>query len=127
VEDETAVRVLISQALEKFGYRVLAAANPQEAREVFRRERESIDLLLTDVVMPGETGVDLYTSLIGLEPNLPVLFMSGYMRSEQSLREVPGSRAPFLQKPFRPSELGRRIRMVLDTSARRSAEEESPG
>ena len=127
VEDETAVRVLISQALEKFGYRVLAAANPREAREVFRRERESIDLLLTDVVMPGETGVDLYKSLIGLEPNLPVLFMSGYTRSEQSLREVPGSRAPFLQKPFRPSELGRRIRMVLDTSARRSAEEESPG
>jgi two-component system, cell cycle sensor histidine kinase and response regulator CckA len=99
VEDEDAVRRMTSQMLTRSGYRVLAAATPGEARELFARYRSEIDLLLTDVVMPEMHGPELADLLLADRPDLPVLFVSGYSDAMPSRGSAVGSRR-FLAKPF---------------------------
>ncbi len=114
VEDETSVLDAVQRALETYGYTVLSATHPDEARSVFGAQDEGIDLLLTDVVMPGYDGIQLHEILCQDIPELPVLFMSGY--TDRSILEVgvldPG--IPFIQKPFSPAQLVRKVRSVLD-------------
>jgi two-component system, cell cycle sensor histidine kinase and response regulator CckA len=114
VEDEDSLRDLIAQMFESRGYHVLPAGRPAEALDIFRREEGRIDLLVTDIVMPGGTGTDLYRQLRDLKPDLRVLFMSGYTDRAVLHREVLRPDMPFLQKPFRMSELADRVRRLLD-------------
>ncbi|HEX9524004.1 MAG TPA: response regulator, partial [Reyranella sp.] len=111
VEDQKEVRALTRRILEKRGYRVLVAATGAEA--VVLAEQHEIDLLVTDVVMPGMSGSELGTRLGPLYPGMKVLYLSGYTDEailHQGLLE-PG--VAFLQKPFTPESLARKVREVL--------------
>jgi PAS domain S-box-containing protein len=113
VEDEETVRTLASRVLSDAGYGVIRAADGAEAFNVVH-DGERVDLVLTDVVMPRMSGVELAERLAKLRPGLPVIFMSGYTGTEL----VPGVHAApnFLQKPFAAESLLLRIRSVLDAA-----------
>ncbi len=117
VEDEPAVRNLIREMLSQSGYTVLEAADGPEALEICLRRREPIDLLLTDVVMPGMNGRVLARELSALRPGTAVLFMSGYAESVIALNGILEPGAELLLKPFTRESLTRKIREVLDRSA----------
>ena len=111
VEDEALVRRLATIILEKAGYRVLTAANAEEAEEAFARRDAHVDLLVTDVVMPGASGPALLQHLRAQRPGLRVLFMSGYTEGAAPAA-VRG--AAFLEKPFTSERLVRSVREALD-------------
>lgn len=114
VEDEEMVRGLARRILEALDYRVVEAGDATEAMERAREMGNEVDLLLTDVVMPRISGRQLAESLRDERPSLPVLFMSGY--TDDALMQH-GALSPgqgFLQKPFTPLSLSRKIREVLD-------------
>ncbi len=114
VEDETAVRRMAARALAGQGYTVLEAENGAEALELLARTTGPVDLVLTDVVMPRLNGRELGERLAAERPELPVLFMSGYTDDDIVRRGLLHPDAPFLQKPFMPADLARRVREVLD-------------
>jgi signal transduction histidine kinase len=112
VEDETPLRKLISQVLKSAGHNVLDAAGGEEALAISVRHAGTIDLLLTDVVMPGMKGTDLVAKLRTRRPSMAVLYMSGYDNElvDQKNLEITAS---FLQKPFSPRTLLTRIHSLL--------------
>jgi CheY-like chemotaxis protein len=115
VEDEQAVRLLARQILEHYGYRVLEADSGQAALPLWQQHRAEIDLLLTDMIMPGGlTGHQLAAQLRAEKPSLRVLFSSGY--SQDMLKpdaQHPGA-SSFLQKPYPPQTLAKAVRDCLD-------------
>ena len=116
VEDEEGVRELAVIILQKYGYRVLQAASGPEALKVWERHAASIQVLITDMVMPGDmTGRELAEKLEELKPELKVIYTTGY--SAESMGETFGFHAqtPFLQKPYLPSALVRSVRACLDS------------
>jgi len=113
VEDESSVRELAARILRKRGYHVLTAAGGDEALAAAAGPG-TIDLLLTDLVMPGMNGAELTNRLLGLRPGLRVLFMSGYPGDVLSRYGLSGSSLPLLTKPFDEAELSRRVREALD-------------
>ena len=113
VEDETSVRELLVKVLEGEGYKVLAAANGREALDICQHYEDSIDLLLTDVVMPGMSGRQLVERLTGRCRNLKVLYMSGYTDDAIVHHGVLDSDVAFLQKPFTPEGVALKVREVL--------------
>jgi two-component system, cell cycle sensor histidine kinase and response regulator CckA len=120
VEDEEAVRRVAAKTLVASGYRVLSAKDGPEALAVAAREAGKIDLLLTDMVMPGMTGRELAEQLTAIRPATRVLYMSGYTEDEVVRATVAVAGHAFLQKPFDPEALARKVREVLDgrTAAR---------
>ena len=113
VEDEPEVRQIATRALRDCGYRVMEAGDAKEALARFGESTGRVHLLMTDVVMPGMTGVDLSRQLLALDAQLKTIYVSGYADS-MLLRQgemVPG--AAFLQKPYRPSELAAKVREIL--------------
>ncbi len=113
VEDEGAVRELARDILEANGYAVLVARHGDEALAICERHSEAIHLMLTDVVMPGMNGRELAERLARLRPETKVLYMSGYTDNAIVLDGVLHGRAVFLQKPFTPDALARKVREVL--------------
>jgi len=113
VEDEGAVRELARDILEANGYAVLEARHGDEALAICERHSEPIHLMLTDVVMPGMNGRELAERLARLRPETKVLYMSGYTDNAIVLHGVLNGRAVFLQKPFTPDALARKVREVL--------------
>lgn len=105
VEDEPSVLVLTCNLLEKGGYRVLRASTPRDALEIARRPGETIDMLLTDVVLPEMHGRDLAHQVKLLHPEVRCVFMSGYPAEVVTLQEILEEGLPFLQKPFTSVEL----------------------
>jgi two-component system, cell cycle sensor histidine kinase and response regulator CckA len=105
-EDEAAIRKLVSETLRKAGYQVLAAGNGQEAVSASSRHSGRIDLLVTDIVMSGMGGADLYAWIKSERPEIKVLFISGFMSREP----LEGA---FLKKPFVPAELLEKVRQIL--------------
>ena len=114
VEDEAAVRRIAAATLRRAGYRVVEAGSAADARVEAQAASGAIDLLLTDVEMPGGGGRALAQRLRAEIPGLRVLYVSGHTDDDALLREVERSRSPFLAKPFGPPELLRRVREVLD-------------
>jgi CheY-like chemotaxis protein len=114
VEDEDGVRKLITDVLETKGYDVLAAAHGQEAIELAGTAR--IDLLLTDVVLPNMNGRELANQLLKLQPEMKILFISGYTDNTIFEHGVLGTGANFLAKPFRFEDLLTKVRAVLAAS-----------
>jgi signal transduction histidine kinase len=112
-EDEGPVRALARLILERAGYTVVEAATPAEA-EMRSKSMATIDLLLTDVVMPGGTGPELFKSLVARRPSLRVLFMSGYAEQDLFDRASVTPTGVFLPKPFSKQELMVRVREALD-------------
>jgi hypothetical protein len=108
VEDDAAVRRFVVAALENAGYRVLVAASPAQALVLWDGLRETIDVLVTDLVMPGENGRDLAARLLASRPSLRVVLMSGY---DATLSEIEsGSHVHLLGKPFGADELAAAVR-----------------
>jgi two-component system cell cycle sensor histidine kinase/response regulator CckA len=115
VEDEPGVRHLARDVLSRYGYRVIEAADGAEALRLAEGHAEPIDLLLTDVVMPGMSGAELAARFRALHPGVPVLYASGYADEAVVSHGVRHEGMPFLQKPFEPDDLVRRVREVLDS------------
>jgi CheY-like chemotaxis protein len=115
-EDEDAVRALISTVLTERGYTVLEARDGLEALEIAGRFGGSLDILLTDVVMPQMTGVELAHRLRESDPSLPVLFVSGHMGDERPAAWSDPD-VPLLRKPFTPHELVGAVRAALDVDS----------
>lgn len=114
VEDDDAVRAVTRRALVRFGYSVLPATGGTEALEIARGHPKVIELLLTDIMMPGMNGVEVATEVGRIRPGIRIFYMSGYA-DQDLVREgllSPGTR--FLQKPFTPQELAERVREILD-------------
>jgi CheY-like chemotaxis protein len=109
VDDEPMVRQFVMSVLSSSGYQVLAAESPAQALGVLDTHPD-LDLVVTDVVMPGGNGLDLADAMRTRKPDLPVLFISGYEPPDG--RTVP--KAYFLQKPFRIQDLLDRVRTILD-------------
>lgn len=117
-EDEDGVRELLRKVLTEFGYTVLTARHGRDALMVAGDRIGSVDLLLTDVVMPEMSGRELAETLRDRQPDLKVLYISGYTDDEVVQRGVSGREVAFMRKPFAADELVRRVRHVLDgTSA----------
>ncbi|HSM81550.1 MAG TPA: response regulator, partial [Nodosilinea sp.] len=114
VEDEAAVRALETHILQRCGYRVLEAANGQEALDLAQQEPGPIHLLVSDVVMPHLGGRELAEQIACTRPDCKVLFLSGYTDDVIIHHGVETAAFAFLQKPFTPSTLAQKVRQVLD-------------
>ncbi len=113
VEDDPAVRRTAERILRTLGYTVIAAGDANDALSALMSRPDGVDLLLTDVVMPGASGVDLAARIQSQSP-MRVLYMSGY--ADEAIRSTGVlERSAFLPKPFTPSQLGRRVRETLDS------------
>jgi PAS domain S-box-containing protein len=112
VEDEAPLRALTRRLLEKLGYTVLVASDAADALRIFEAEA-SIDVVLTDVVMPGASGPELTRSLGERRPDLTVIYMSGYTEEAIVHHGVLAPGVAFLHKPFTSETLGRKIREAL--------------
>jgi CheY-like chemotaxis protein len=117
VEDEDAVRTIAGLALESRGYRVLAAAGGQQALRLIRERGFVPQLLVTDVVMPGQSGSQLAAALTADFPGLKVLFLSGYTDDAVLRRGITQTGAAFLAKPYTARALAHKVREVLDRTA----------
>lgn len=114
------MRTLTSELLRSAGHKVLDARNGDAAIEITKEHCGSIDLVLTDVIMPGMSGGDLVVYLRRLRPELSTLFMSGYASDLISRAGVPDSERFVLQKPFSRKSLLTKVRSVLDGAAAKS-------
>jgi len=121
VEDEDGVRSLVSRVLRGRGYTVLEAASGSTALEKVEEHDGSIDVVLTDVIMPGMSGPDLVRQLINDRPALRVIYMSGYTQDEVLHHGVRQDAASFLEKPMTPGALVAKVREVLDTAEPQAA------
>jgi CheY-like chemotaxis protein len=114
VEDEVSVRSLVRGVLESRGYRVLEACHGADALAISDQHGGPIHLLLTDVVMPEMSGRDLASRVVPRRPGIRVLYMSGYTDDAIVHNGVLDAGTAFLQKPFTPDALARKVREVLD-------------
>jgi len=115
-EDDTDVRTFTRNALQQLGYQVIDFGEPIEALEYFKKHSDEIDLLFTDLVMPGMNGQELHRQIEQIKPGIKVLFTSGYTSNIIAVQGIIKRGINFLQKPFAPSVLGKKIRQILDTN-----------
>ena len=114
VEDELSLRELMSEYLREKGYRVVEAGTGEAALEICKSRTEPIDLLITDIVMPGSSGPAVAKQILEMQPGLRTIFMSGY--ADRKLGpEVLGQNAAFFQKPFNLDALARKIHTMLNS------------
>jgi two-component system cell cycle sensor histidine kinase/response regulator CckA len=116
VEDEAAVRDATRRMLGRHGFTVIEAANGVDAMDIFERQGESIDIVLTDVVMPSLGGADMVRGLRQRHPGLRVVFMSGYTQGALDLAEIDESTTRFLNKPFTYDQLLATLQALLQNS-----------
>jgi PAS domain S-box-containing protein len=114
-EDESSVRALVARILRERGYTVLEASKGKEALDIAEKYSGEINLLITDVVMPGMGGKALESQLTAIRPSLKALFISGYTDNAIVHHGILDSDVVFLQKPFTVESLTRKVRAVLDS------------
>jgi CheY-like chemotaxis protein len=113
IEDDPGVRQITSRSLQEYGYGVVEASGGHQALAVLERGDGRIDLLVTDVILPGMDGPELARRASELRPELPVLFVSGYTDDEIVRRGLLQEGQPFLQKPFTPEALAAKVGELL--------------
>jgi len=113
-EDESTVRNVIKRSLSDAGYRVIEAVDGEQALAIASSSTEQIDLVITDVIMPRMGGKELNARLEELNPELKVLFISGYTDNAIVHQGILDEGIEFIQKPFQPSDLLKKIRAMLD-------------
>lgn len=113
VEDERPILEMVSRVLEKLGYTVVSTPSPGEALDVMRDHGEEIDLLVTDVIMPEMNGNILSARLRAYNPQLKILFMSGYTHNTIDHHKIIKEHKHFIQKPFSIKELGTAVYKAL--------------
>jgi two-component system cell cycle sensor histidine kinase/response regulator CckA len=111
VDDDPLVRSLTERVLNRLGYRVMAAGDGAEAVELVSKEGNHVDLMLTDVIMPQQSGPALHQRILELQPDVKVIYMSGYTGDHIGERATD---APLLTKPFTLKQLSDAIRAVLE-------------
>ena len=117
VEDEEALIEMVRLLLESNGYKVFTAQDGKEAVEMFKQHQQEVDIVLTDMGLPGMTGVDEFKILKEIAPNVKVIFASGFFEPViKSDLYIAGAKG-FIQKPYSPGEILQKIREVLDTKA----------
>jgi two-component system, cell cycle sensor histidine kinase and response regulator CckA len=114
VEDDEQIRSIATLILEASGYHVIAAANGNDALQIHQTSSQPIDLLVTDVIMPGMSGRQLSDRLLARQPTLQVLFVSGYTDAEIGPHGVLEPGKAFLAKPYTLDDLVLTVREVLD-------------
>ena len=118
VDDESVLRELVRQVLSARGYSVVTSESAEAALQWLRARKTKINLLLTDVVLPGMSGADLSREARRIDPSMQVLYMSGYpdvhQRSQMSSPATDAVLSPTIMKPFTSTSLARHVRMVLD-------------
>jgi DNA-binding response OmpR family regulator len=118
VEDDEMIRNLVQKVLRANGYTVLVAANGGDAERVSGQHEGPIHLLMTDVVLPGLNGREVARRVVAARAGIRVLYLSGYTDDAIVHHGVLESGVEFLQKPFTPAVLGRKVREVLDSPAK---------
>jgi DNA-binding NtrC family response regulator len=116
VENEDLIRSNMRECLRQMGYRVLEAANAEDALEIARLEKGAIDLLLTDLVLTGMRGDELAKEFANLHPHAGVLFMSGYTEETAARRDIFEAGSSFLQKPFSVADLAHAVSAALSVA-----------
>ena len=114
VDDEAAVNALVTRYLTHLGYRVLDAASAEEALALVRRQEPRIDLVLSDVMMPGVGGVELAATLLGRVPGPSVILMTGALPDQIERLDVDGQIVRVLRKPLDLDELQQVLRVTLE-------------
>jgi PAS domain S-box-containing protein len=114
IEDEKALSELVRLLLETKGYKVHTAQDGNEAIEVYKRYKEEIDIVLTDMGLPGMVGTDVFNALREINPNVRVIFASGVIEPDAKLELSKAGAKGFIQKPYNPNEILRKLREVLD-------------
>lgn len=115
-EDHEGLREVASSALKKKGYRILLANDGQEAIDLFAANRDSISLVVLDVIMPRRSGPQVYEAIKVLKPSVSVLFATGYSNETAALADILEQGAAILRKPYSPNLLCRRVREMLDAA-----------
>ena len=114
VEDEDGVRNIAVKSLRKFGYKVIEAENGGIGYLKCKKSKETIDLIITDVIMPEMNGKELIDNIRELLPDIKVLFISGYSQDIISGKGIIPSDVNFLNKPFEPEKFVQKVRQVLN-------------
>ena len=114
VEDGTQLRNLAKMTLEDLGYRVLTAADGNIAIDLYDEHGKSVDLLVTDIVMPGLSGIRLANMVAEIRPDMKIVFVTAYAPELSSQLEPLDHNCLILRKPFEPVALGRIVRQALD-------------
>ncbi len=127
VEDDDAIRELVESVLRMRGYTVLSADRPERAVELFNQNKNTIALMLSDVIMPRTSGVELAQQLQDLKPDLKVLLISGYTDDALAHHGVLEKDLPLLPKPFTPDALAGKVREILNGPARSASIRHSTG
>lgn len=115
VGDQEAVINVGKAVLHTLGYDVILAKNGKEAVETFHSNREKIDLMILDMIMPGMSGAETYDEIKKINPEIKVILSSGYSLEGQAARILERGCNGFIQKPFNVSDLSRKIREILDS------------
>ncbi|MHA1584868.1 MAG: response regulator [Promethearchaeota archaeon] len=113
VEDEEMIKTLIERVLKSEGYKTTVFTNPDDALEIVKKSPKDFDLLITDVIMPGKSGKELYGQISLLNPSIPVLYMSGYSRNILEKYDLFQEGTHFLAKPFTIEEFLKKIKFIL--------------
>jgi nitrogen-specific signal transduction histidine kinase/ActR/RegA family two-component response regulator len=113
-EDDNSLRELSRSLLAQFGYTVIEAVDGEEAVNKFMENRDKIDLLLFDLIMPKMTGKEAYDKIVKIQPDIKVMFESGYSSDSTRIRESLDDRMSLISKPVSPTELLNKIREMLD-------------
>ena len=121
VDDQEAVVSAVSRLLERSGFRVRTAASMDEARAIGKATPGGIDVLLSDVVMPDANGPDLAAELFDAQPQMKILWMSGYAEIDLIQDDVLRGDVAFIRKPFSGNELAEKIRSLLREGAAKRA------
>jgi two-component system, cell cycle sensor histidine kinase and response regulator CckA len=120
-EDHEGLREMAQATLESLGYRFLVAHDGEEAVKMFSAQRDSIALILLDVIMPRRSGPEVYEAIRTIKPGVPVVFVTAYSNETAALTEMVERGIPVLRKPYSSGALSRRVREALDLVAARSS------
>ena len=112
VEDEAMLRELIKESLELYGFKVLMASGGNDALKLAGDYPDRIDILVTDVALPGMSGREVARAIEKIRPEIRILYISGHIEAAIAHHGIPAS--AFLQKPFLPQELARKLRELLE-------------
>lgn len=114
VEDNELVRPLICRMLKIHNYKVLEAANGEEALKIIKSFKDTIHILITDILMPGIDGVELSKKVRDVRPDTKMLFISGYTADSIPRNDITNSDIPFLQKPFTSIGLASKVKEIMN-------------
>jgi CheY-like chemotaxis protein len=114
VDDEDMIIEIAEEIFEQLGYKVLTARSGKEAIEIYEKNKEQIDIVLLDMIMPDMSGSDTYDKMKKIDPDIKVLLSSGYSINGQATEIMDRGCNGFIQKPFKMKELSQKLREILD-------------